>query len=105
MDAIRPTVTGAAGETPAVAYVGPNTSGTSSTEATTTPVDQVQISAQGSKTAEYIKEARNQSPVNIDQETIKRLKAAIAKGSYPAPALIQGLINLTGSGFSADSAA
>ncbi|SDT88254.1 Anti-sigma-28 factor, FlgM [Verrucomicrobium sp. GAS474] len=102
MDAIRPTVTGAAGETPAIAYVGPSSSGNPVAEASTTPVDQVQISDQGSKTAEYIKQARNQSPVNIDQETIKKLKAAIAKGNYPAPALIQGLINLTGSGFSSE---
>ncbi len=98
MDAIRPTVTGAAGETPTVAYVGPNSSGTGSTEASTTPVDQVQISDQGSKAAQFIAEARKQSPVNINAQTIKQLKAAIAKGDYPPPALVQGLINLMGTG-------
>jgi anti-sigma28 factor (negative regulator of flagellin synthesis) len=102
MDAIRPTVTGAAGETPAIAYVGPTPSGTSSAEATSAPVDQVQISDQGTQAAEYIKQARNQSPVNLDAQTIKRLKAAIAKGDYPAPALVQGMINLMGTGFSSE---
>jgi anti-sigma28 factor (negative regulator of flagellin synthesis) len=106
MDAIRPTTPGVTDATSAAVSVtpirAPGTPDTSSqTDSVSTgvsaPTDQILISHQGTQAAKYVEQARAVTP--LDEKTIKALKAAIAKGNYPAPALIQGLVNLVGIGF------
>ena len=67
-----------------------------STTAGNPPADSITISSQGARTAKYVADARVLPPLN--EQTIQKLKTAIAHGSYPPPALIEGLINLVGSG-------
>ena len=65
--------------------------------------DSVTISSKGAQTAQYLAAARVLPP--LDEQTIQRLKTAIAHGSYPPPSLIEGLVNLAGEGFSQSGAA
>jgi len=58
--------------------------------------DSITISAKSAETARYIADARVLPPLN--EQTIQKLKTAISHGNYPPPALIEGLINLVGSG-------
>jgi len=58
------------------------------------PSDQVNISEKGVLTAKYVAEVRAVAP--LDTQTIKQLKADIARGVYPPPTLIEGLLNLVG---------
>lgn len=61
---------------------------------TSDQTDTVNISAKGSKATHYVQQARVLAP--LDEATVKKLKAAIAAGKYPPPALVQGLVNLVG---------
>ena len=87
-----------------VSTPGTGTPAASSSSTTASPVDQVQISLKGTLTSKYVQEVRAVAP--LDQQAITQLKAAIAKGNYPPPSLIEGLINLVGATIpSADAAA
>ena len=61
---------------------------------TSSQSDSVNISSKGTKAAQYVQQARVLAP--LDAATVKKLKAAIAEGKYPPPALVQGLVNLVG---------
>lgn len=75
----------------------PGTSSQSDSATGSSPTDAVQISLKGTLATKYVQEVRAVAP--LDQQTINQLKAAIAKGNYPPPALIEGLINLVGASF------
>ncbi len=63
------------------------------------PQDTVQISAKGTKAAQYVKQAQVIAP--LDAATVKKLKEAVAQGKYPPPAIVAGLVNLIGNNLSA----
>ncbi len=105
MDAINPTsgsgayfsptpITGtdAASSNPAIALAAASVS--NAVTQTTPQNDSVKISEKGAKAAQYAQQARVIAP--LDAATVKKLKAAIAEGKYPPPALVQGLVNLVG---------
>jgi len=75
---------------------------TSSGSSPALPTDQVQISIKGALTTKYVQEVRAVAP--LDQQAINQLKAAISKGNYPPPSLIEGLINLVGATIPSTSA-
>ena len=98
MDPITPASSSLTGITPpSVATPGSvstSASTSSGSPSPTPPTDQVQISIKGALTTKYVQEVRAVAP--LDQQAINQLKAAISKGTYPPPSLIEGLINLVG---------
>ena len=100
---------GITGETPVtpivpVASSPPTPAAANETGASTLPVDNVQISEKGAQVAKYIEQARIQQArvlPELNADTVKKIKAAIADGNYPPPALVEGIINLAGTNFAA----
>ncbi len=109
MDSITPASSSLSGIVPSsvvstgsVGASAGTSSGSASASSAASATDQVQISIKGALATKYVQEVRAVAP--LDQQTVNQLKAAIAKGNYPPPSLIEGLINLVGATISSSTA-